>query len=717
MSATRKPGLFCGAAVDLPKRTRALMFALFALVSASLCYSQFGIMAWGNDLTGDLNFVLFLVPVALCTVMLGAVPGVGLAVLTGFLIMFRAWWTPTTLYDSQMADPFLSVVSITAGAVLMAVFVTFGARRWPADLGAGVKTFKRVGPARLFTLFTGCFMLSFAFSYGTRGLMYLVVTPGGAEYNYASMIAGYLASLSGPLVFLEGTLNGIILAAACIVSVVYDANRRSGTWKSGLNASFNRWLGLAMLVVFLVASSVSFCAETMRATDEANAQIMAELEYVRQQVEAREQEGGSAESVIEGYRTALGGEVVVVRDHTIVASNVPEYVGEPASKMLSSGELDNYEFLAGLAAESMLTGSDEDTGEFLGVRALVSGDYTYLMAAPLSAMYQARTSTLISNAAFLLAMLVAVFLVVRLLLHRIVVSPIHHTNDSLAAITAGDLDRRVEEREVIEFDELSSGINTTVAALGDMIAEVEQRNAQDLVTAKAIQESALPRTFPAFPHINRFDIYASMTPAREVGGDFYDFFLVGGSKLAFLIADVSGKGIPAALFMMAAKTQIKNRLESGMPIGDAIEIANDELCDGNDAGMFVTVFACVLDYETGKLDYVNAGHNPPLVRHDGQWTWLNAVSGMPLGLFGGIPYDRFELELVSGDALYLYTDGVSEALSMDKTFFGEERLFEVLGRCANQDAQLICADVRDAVSNFTRGAEQSDDITMLALVM
>ena len=215
MGGERKPGLFCGTAVDLPKRMRALVFALLAFVAASLCYSQFGIMAWGNDLTGALNFSLFLVPVALCIVMLGAVPGVALAFITSLLIMFRVWWTPTTMYDFNFADTFISVSSIMLAAILMAVIVTPAARRWPADLSEGMGTWQRLRPARIASIVVGCLAFAFAFSYSSRGLIYLVVTPGGEEYGYAAQIAAYLESLSSPLVFLEAVLNGSILSAVC----------------------------------------------------------------------------------------------------------------------------------------------------------------------------------------------------------------------------------------------------------------------------------------------------------------------------------------------------------------------------------------------------------------------------------------------------------------------------------------------------------------------
>ncbi|MBQ9000918.1 MAG: PP2C family protein-serine/threonine phosphatase, partial [Eggerthellaceae bacterium] len=443
---------------------------------------------------------------------------------------------------------------------------------------------------------------------------------------------------------------------------------------------------------------------------------VADLENLQQQVAAAEAAGEPIEPIAAVSNNVYGGEAGIVRDHVVVSSADPENIGKPASKMVSSGDLDNYEFLVGMAADHLLTGTSDD-GSFVGIRALVDGEYSYVESVELATVFQSRTATLMYNGVFMLVMLAVVFIATRQLLRRIVVEPIHRTNATLERITDGELAQRVEERGVTEFDELSSGINTTVAALGDMIAEVEQRNAQDLATAKAIQESALPSTFPAFPDIERFDIYASMTPAREVGGDFYDFFLVGDDKLAFLIADVSGKGIPAALFMMAAKTQIKNLLESGIPVDDAVTAANHELCEGNDAGMFVTMFACVLDYSTGELTYVNAGHNPPLLHHDGEWEWMRDISGTPLGLFEGIPYERFDCKLACGDVFYLYTDGVSEAMNAGGEFFGESRLEEAIGCCDLTDARALCDGVRDAVSAFVCEAEQSDDITMLALVL
>ena len=714
MSTVRKPGFFCGAAIDLSRRFRVLSFLTLTLISACLCYSQFGIMAWGADMTGDVNIVFFLIPVALCIVMLGVGPGVGLAFLTGMLIMIRSQWTPTSMLDFNMCDPFLSVVNITFGAILMATIVTLAARKWPANLESGVNTFKRIGPARYISLIIGSFVFSFTFSYFARGLLYLFITPGGAEYGYAAMIELYLETLSGPLVSTEASINGLMLSITCIASVCLDASRRSGTWQSGLNTVFNRWLIFGTLVVFLLASSVSFCVETTQANDEASEKILAELDYLKQQVTTYEASGTPIESVAEGYTESFGGTVIIIHDHTVVSTNNPKYAGISASEVLSSGDVDNYDFLVERATQDMLTGGDEETREFHAIRALIDNGYDYVAITPLAKMYKGRTSAVFYNAGFFLVMLLVVFIIVHILLRGIVVGPIHRMNKTLGYITEGELQRRVDERRVTEFDELSTGINTTVTSLRNMVDEVASRNEQDLMAAKAIQESALPREFPPFPDIDRFDIYASMKTAKEVGGDFYDFFLVDDDRLAFLIADVSGKGIPAALFMMTAKTQLRTYLESGLPVDEAVNAANHQLCIGNEAGMFVTGWIGVLEYQTGKLEFVNAGHNPPL-RHSKSWEWIREVSGMPLGLFDGIPYDKHTCQLSPKDTLYLYTDGVTEAMNTDGELFSEERLMETLDRYTGENSRTISVGIRRAITDFTLDAAQSDDITMLTL--
>jgi serine phosphatase RsbU (regulator of sigma subunit) len=255
----------------------------------------------------------------------------------------------------------------------------------------------------------------------------------------------------------------------------------------------------------------------------------------------------------------------------------------------------------------------------------------------------------------------------------------------------------------------------TVSALKEWIQEAERRIEQELATARAIQESALPSLFPPFPDISEFDLYACMDPAREVGGDFYDFYLLDEGVLAFLIADVSGKGIPGALFMMEAKSELSNYMQSGMDLADVVKTVNRRLCAGNEAGMFVTAWIATLDYRHGILTYVNAGHNPPLLRHNGTWSWLKNRSGLFLGTFETATYKSFQLQLESGDELLLYTDGVNEAFSVDGEEYGNDRLEAFLAAHTTMGPRDIVDALKASVDAWAAGAEQSDDITILSL--
>ena len=207
-----------------------------------------------------------------------------------------------------------------------------------------------------------------------------------------------------------------------------------------------------------------------------------------------------------------------------------------------------------------------------------------------------------------------------------------------------------------------------------------------------------------------------MHTAKEVGGDFYDFYFVDEDNLAFLIADVSGKGIPAAMFMMQSKTIIKSYAESGISVEEIFTVANEKLCEGNDAGMFVTAWMGILNTKTGKVLFANAGHNPPLVKHaDGTYEYLKSRAGLVLAGMDGIRYRKNELQLQPGDAIYLYTDGVTEATDPDNGLYGEDRLHAILEKYKDAVPEVICDEVKKDVDAFVGEAPQFDDITMLSL--
>ena len=302
------------------------------------------------------------------------------------------------------------------------------------------------------------------------------------------------------------------------------------------------------------------------------------------------------------------------------------------------------------------------------------------------------------------------------LVKKLVVENIQKINHSLSQITGGDLNVTVDVRSNEEFASLSDDINMTVDTLKRYIDEAAARIDKELEFARKIQHAALPSVFPPYPKRKDFSIYASMDTAKEVGGDFYDFYMLGEDKLAFLVADVSGKGIPAAMFMMTAKTLIKGFAETGLEVNEVFTQSNAKLCEGNEADMFVTAWMGILDLKTGVLSYANAGHNPPALRsRDGDYAFVRSRPNLILAGMDGVQYRKHELQLRPGDELYLYTDGVTEAQNLSNELFGEQRLLSSLNEAKGMSVEEICKKVKADVDIFAGAADQFDDITMLSI--
>ena len=240
---------------------------------------------------------------------------------------------------------------------------------------------------------------------------------------------------------------------------------------------------------------------------------------------------------------------------------------------------------------------------------------------------------------------------------------------------------------------------------------------RDLKMANTIQENMLPHIFPPFPGRKEFDLHASMNAAKEVGGDFYDFYMPDNDHLVITIADVSGKGIPAALMMMVTKTLIKNRgLSDYMDCSKILSSVNNQLCEANDINMFVTVWIGVLTISTGELRYANAGHEYPAIkRAGGKFELIKEHHSPPIGCMEGIPYKEKKLQLNPGDYIYVYTDGVTEANNSAKELFGEKKMLEALDLPCDGDVTVLDQNIKDSIDRFIGSAEQFDDITMLCL--
>ena len=248
------------------------------------------------------------------------------------------------------------------------------------------------------------------------------------------------------------------------------------------------------------------------------------------------------------------------------------------------------------------------------------------------------------------------------------------------------------------------------------VTKIEERVRTELDMASKIQKGALPDIFPAFPDRQEFDLYASMEPAKEIGGDFYDFFLIDDDHLCLVIADVSGKGVPAALFMMASKIILADNAIMGKSPSEILYDANNAICKNNKLEMFVTVWVGILEISTGKLSAANAGHEyPALKRGDGGFSVFKDRHGFVLGGMEGMKYKEYEIQLSPGDKLFVYTDGVPEANDPDGNMFEVKRMIDALNEDPDASPAQILGAVRGQINIFVREAEQFDDLTMLCL--
>ena len=308
-----------------------------------------------------------------------------------------------------------------------------------------------------------------------------------------------------------------------------------------------------------------------------------------------------------------------------------------------------------------------------------------------------------------------IYVLISMLVQGIVVNNLDLVNESLGRITRGNLNEVVSVRNSSEFASLSDDINQTVTVLKGYIEAAEKRFEQELEFARTIQESALPKNF-TFPRKD-FEIFASMDPAKEVGGDFYDFFFIDQNRLVMVIADVSGKGIPAALFMMRAKTAIRGLAESGNTPSMILGRANETLCEGNEAEMFVTVWLGIIDLTTGRMQCANAGHEyPVLMRADGEYAYIKDKHDLALAVMEGRRYREYELQMNPGDRLFVYTDGIPEAINSAMEQYGTTRLVNVLNTLREASIADTLPAVRKNIADYVGDADQFDDITMIGFL-
>ena len=735
-------------------------FTMCALVLACITcvITQWGYVGM-QFLDGSMAYLIFmLVPIAVAAMLLGTLLGAAVGLLGGTVLYAHACLMSIDYYELVYVNPVTTIVAMAlcglASGLLFAV----------------VLSGRVSGRRRVLFLVLACLAASCVFS---------VTCALGYDWSTITA-AGEIALESSCAQAIGDTVIMAVVSLACLAIVEHAGGRVK---VAGLRALFAARLLAVVLVSFAIVAMSAYWAVTTGALEDSRDDMRSEAEYLLGQVQRTvaysgkvheafsDLEDTSPESlerfdqvtsdgllsdILAGYTEDKDGLVITYVSEHVIGTNVDRLGGEPndtleacldegtlaaVERSIQDGTLERIIYLAPSVYNDLVHVALPD--DFEELESMLSPQVGYLMAVesdgygiivirPAGTVFADRDAIAGWITFASLALLIVVSALVWRLLNQMVTRRIAAANAALARITAGDLKARVKPGGALEFVELSAGINRTVDALQGWIAEAESRMDAELATAKAIQESALPQVFPPYPDIMHFDIYASMNAAKEVGGDFYDFFLIGdesgpdAGKLAFVMADVSGKGVPAALFMMKAKTQIRDYLEAGMELGEAIENVNRQLVDGNEAGMFVTAWVGVLECGSGHVDYVNAGHNPPLLWQSeaqgqdgsvqsGSWRWLTEKSGIPLGLFEDLPYMVYSVECMPGDTFLLYTDGVTEAMNVEGELYGEDRLEALVNEDISLHPRALVTRVRAGVAAHAVGAEQSDDITILAL--
>ena len=328
------------------------------------------------------------------------------------------------------------------------------------------------------------------------------------------------------------------------------------------------------------------------------------------------------------------------------------------------------------------------------------------------------------NITLLLMVLTALLIANAIVLGKKIVRPLNTITRRVSELSTQNLEFKMEDAyrtgdEIEVLAESFAGLSHRTVEYLDEVKRVtaeKERIGTELHMATQIQESMLPSIFPAFPDRREFDVYATMDPAREVGGDFYDFFLIDDDHLCMVMADVSGKGVPAALFMMASKIILQSCAMLGKSAAEILTKTNEAICSNNRMEMFVTVWLGILQISTGRLTCSNAGHEYPTIKKAGDaFELFRDKHGFVVGGMNGVRYREYELQLNPGDKLFLYTDGLAEATNADNELFGTERMLAALNEGANGTPKDILAAVRSAVDAFVGDAEQFDDLTMMCL--
>lgn len=670
------------------KKQTLMRFAILFLLEILLL-----VTGWGVISNGSLSITILHIPVILASILLGLVPGLILGGVFGVGTMLIAAGYGAETLDHLFVQPVLSVLPRLLIALTAWIVYRF-LKKFIDDHTVSSECIAAAGAAFAGTV-TNTILVTVLLSVLYPNML--------GEQRGMSVYMRAFANIVGANTSLEIGIS-ILVVAVTIYGLKKKELENLTFIQRPMRKNFQKWLIVVMTGGFLVTMFCSYTLQTIQARKNAEAYLKTILLRVEQELEEKKEQ----ESM--DLQIDTRGMILLAKNGQVQNAGREKLIGRRLEDLgFSPEDLGKKTFTIVLSGSTYFC------------KAIKVQDTTAIGMMLGDEIYAGRNETAIILLLVNLTIFIAIFLLVSKLLQENVVERIYHVNQSLSMIREGDLNELVEVRNNEEFSVLSDGINATVHALKETMEEVAAKINQEMEFAREIQRSALPITEHVQPRFHEYEIDGMMDAAREVGGDFYDYFLIGEQKLGVVIADVSGKGVPAALFMMTAKTLIKNFVLNGKTPAEALELANMQLCENNETGMFVTVWLGVIDYGTGELTFANAGHNPPLLKKAGApFVYMDHKTykrSIMLGMREGVRYKDNQISLGRGDVLYLYTDGVTEANNEKEELYGEERLLRCVQENYKQPPKQMIRTIREDIDRFAGEAEQFDDITMVVLKM
>ena len=640
--------------------------AILAVIEIFLTAAELGFFT-----IGKIAFTILHIPVFIAVIEIGLLQGFILAAIFGFSSLVSAYLHANGLLDYLFQDPRISVLPRLL--IPFAVWLIYRAVRNIADDN---------------TFSADLICSGFAAMSGVAANAFFVITAIAALSPEA---LGITEDLSASTVIVSNLVAAniayeivIAVAVTCLTVLVlrkrpYRAEDQSS---QPIRKTFRKWLFLFMVLTFFLMLVFLYSLFSKQDRSRAEVFVEGEAEIITSEIE----DYGIGFSK-EDMEFGLEGVIVLAENDEIVVSGLDILDVHRLSDLCPG-----YDKIQKDKVNDLIFNGASGIGVIKEVNSI-----TAVLFMPESEIYAGRNESLAYLLCGLFVLFMILFEIISVTVQKYVVEPIQVVNRSLAQIRSGNLNERVTVNGNSEFEELSLGINTTVDALKETMRQIEEKNRQEMEFAREVQNSVLPSGSLSG---SSFVTLGSMQPAREVGGDFYDYFLIGEDKLGIVIADVSGKGVPAALFMMTAKTLIRNFVLGGRSPAEALRLANVQLCENNEKGMFVTVWLGILDLQNGRLEFANAAHNPPLLKKDGEpfmyMDYKKYRRGLVLGGLAEVRYSNNEIYLSPGDVLFL-------------------RLLKCMEGNYGMEPELLLRAVRRDIDDFASGMEQYDDITMVVL--